>query len=79
MMDKHPLIRAYTTFVRNRSNDKIGVIGQPDAGKSALINLLCESKAYIYLFKLMQRLILKLMLIMIMAFLLIFQVLERKL
>lgn len=47
MMDKHPLIRAYTTFVRNRSNDKIGVIGQPDAGKSALINLLCESKAYI--------------------------------
>lgn len=47
MMDKHPLISAYTSFVRNRSNDKIGVIGQPDAGKSALINLLCESKAYI--------------------------------
>ncbi|TDM30758.1 GTPase domain-containing protein [Macrococcoides canis] len=46
-MDKHPLIKAYTTFVRNRSYDKIGVIGQPDAGKSALINLLCESKAYI--------------------------------
>ncbi|UBH13294.1 GTPase domain-containing protein [Macrococcus armenti] len=46
-MEQHPLIKAYKTFVMNRSYNQIGVIGQPDAGKSALINLLCESKAYI--------------------------------
>ncbi|WP_262995000.1 GTPase domain-containing protein [Macrococcus capreoli] len=46
MMKKHPLIRAYETFVQNRSCNKIGIIGQPDAGKSALINHLCNVNAY---------------------------------
>lgn len=45
-MEKHPLIRAYETFIRNRSLNKIGIIGQPDAGKSALINALCPAKAH---------------------------------
>lgn len=45
-MEKHPLIRAYETFIRNRSLNKIGIIGQPDAGKSALINAVCSSKAH---------------------------------
>lgn len=37
-MDTHPLITAYRTFVENRSSHRIGIIGQPDAGKSSLIN-----------------------------------------
>ncbi|WP_414045142.1 GTPase domain-containing protein [Macrococcus equi] len=45
-MQKHPLIKAYEKFVENRSLNKIGLIGQPDAGKSALINALCSAKAH---------------------------------
>ncbi|MCE4956462.1 GTPase domain-containing protein [Macrococcoides caseolyticum] len=45
-MNKHPLVRAYETFIHNRSLNKIGIIGQPDAGKSALINQLCQSNAH---------------------------------
>lgn len=46
MMEKHPLLRAYGIFIRNRSYNKIGLIGQPDAGKSALINALCHANAH---------------------------------
>ncbi|WP_414050766.1 GTPase domain-containing protein [Macrococcus animalis] len=46
MMEKHPLVKSYEIFIQNRSLNKIGVIGQPDAGKSALINALCKAKAH---------------------------------
>lgn len=39
-MEAHPLITAYRIFVANRSFHRIGIIGQPDAGKSSLINAL---------------------------------------
>lgn len=42
-MNTHPLINAYRTFVSNRSNHKVGIIGQPDAGKSSLIHRLVAS------------------------------------
>ncbi|KAA1039650.1 GTPase domain-containing protein [Macrococcus equipercicus] len=39
-MEIHPLVTSYQQFITNRSNHKIGIIGQPDAGKSSLINAL---------------------------------------
>jgi small GTP-binding protein len=46
-MDIHPLVTSYKQFVANRSDYKIGVIGQPDAGKSSLINaLIPHAKAH---------------------------------
>lgn len=46
-MKNHPLVKAYRKFVANRTPHAIGFIGQPDAGKSSLINqLLPKAKAY---------------------------------
>ncbi|TDL98454.1 hypothetical protein ERX27_03195 [Macrococcus brunensis] len=46
-MKNHPLVKAYRKFVANRTSHAIGFIGQPDAGKSSLINqLLPKAKAY---------------------------------
>ncbi|ULG72121.1 GTPase domain-containing protein [Macrococcus brunensis] len=46
-MENHPLVKAYRKFVANRTPHAIGFIGQPDAGKSSLINqLLPKAKAY---------------------------------
>ncbi|TDM12812.1 GTPase domain-containing protein [Macrococcus lamae] len=42
-MEIHPLVTSYQRFVANRSDHKIGVIGQPDAGKSSLINALVKN------------------------------------
>ncbi|GGB08220.1 hypothetical protein GCM10007190_15240 [Macrococcus hajekii] len=46
-MINHPLVKAYRKFVANRTPHAVGFIGQPDAGKSSLINkLLPKAKAY---------------------------------
>lgn len=37
-LEVHRLIKSYRAFIANRSDYRIGVIGQPDAGKSSLIN-----------------------------------------
>ncbi|WP_165980700.1 GTPase domain-containing protein [Macrococcus carouselicus] len=46
-MINHPLVKAYRKFVANRTPHAVGFIGQPDAGKSSLINkLLPNAEAY---------------------------------
>lgn len=47
MAPEHPLVKAFHEYVENTIDYRIGVLGQVDAGKSALVNAIADADTHI--------------------------------